>query len=116
MKEDLKEILKELTKELKGEDEWKWKLSVERLENGFIIKSTDTDALGETTERTKILEDYGSVDKIYEEDLAAAMTARDLCYEILDFFCMTGNKHDNHRVRISVIEQNKKEEGEEEDD
>jgi len=75
-----------------------WSVKIRRVYNGFVVE-------------TKSEVDGGPVEAVIQEnedidpDKVQALLAEDLCYFVLNEFCLTGTKHDRFRINVSIEEQ-----------
>ena len=65
----------------------KWRMIIEKVENGLILEKGDGNATVYETE-----DDFG----IKAENIVSAL------YDILDYFDFVGGRHDNKRIRIRI--------------
>jgi hypothetical protein len=108
MDSETRELIKELLEEIVGqkEEEYRWAIDIERAGNGFLLRFIESAEIGGTLERLELMEDSFEESDFTEDSLKKAKTAERLCYKILDYFCLDGNKHDEYRIRIKVEHQN----------
>jgi len=108
MDSETREMIKELLEEIvnQKDDEYRWSVDIERVGNGFIIKSNADSEIGMEVHQTELLEDSFEEDLGVEDSLKKAKTAERLAWKIIDYFCLNGNKHDEYRVRIKIEHQN----------
>ena len=66
-----------------------WKLNIDRVRNGFVLSGINDNTGEPMTEVIKECEDM-------------ADTAEELAWYILNYFDLTGSKHDKRRVNVKI--------------
>ena len=80
-----------------------WDFLITKIENGFLL--TYESELGEEIVEEAIVEqDRDSKGHFLDEQQTQARLAHDLCWSVIEHFCLGGSKHDKERVRVVIID------------
>ena len=70
-----------------------WSLTIQRLDNGYLLTAPDNEGLGESE---WVIED---------SDTDNLLSGEYLLWEVMEYFNFGGSKHDSERIRIVREEQ-----------
>ena len=82
-----------------------WWLLVERVSNGFVI-TMNPEGKG-TTPYTEVISEseIKDIEDPMDNSEQDARLGSKLAWAVLDYFCLTGSKHDKYRISIDVKKQ-----------
>ena len=77
-------------------------LLITRIDNGFLLTYT-SDGVEEVIVEEAIVEKSENDKGEWMDDVETrAKMAHDLCWHIIEHFCLGGSKHDSHRARVVI--------------
>ena len=92
-----------------------WELLITSIENGFLLTYTSDDNEECVIEEAIVEQTKNDEGKWMDEDEVRANLARELCWHVIEHFCLMGGRYDKHRARV-IIEPGDKYIGVEDDD
>ena len=72
-----------------------WKLTIERVENGFVLEGD-------------FKQDGGSYHMVFEEydnEFGEIEAMQKVLFEVIEYFGLVGSKHDKKRIKVVIDEQ-----------
>jgi len=75
-----------------------WEMSIEKVDNGYLLKFSDVQYAADVETPTVRREVVAEDDSEWGHLEAGLM----LIYRMMDFFDLTGSKHDERRIQVSI--------------
>ena len=79
-----------------------WDFLITKIENGFLLTYTSDENEEVIIEEAVVEKETNDKGKWMSEEETRANIAHDLCWHIIEYFCLGGSKYDSHRARVTI--------------
>ena len=76
-----------------------WVLKIKRIENGYLLSGVNDNGVIVSWAVTDDVDESENVSGLDPD----ARAGYNLLWEVMDYYCFTGSKHDDARIRIEIV-------------